>query len=334
MWRAVYEKVCLVARQWTPRPLSSSWREIGAVRVAQYTPEIEGETGLHIVGDATTLVTGESFIFPVRLGGRLPRRKPARTLTSAEHDVLVAVALEHAVPDDSLDYNEIFGAKTQGYPYHTFIVALGLLVEHMLPGIALVHRDISLDNGEQARRGLSAILDEEIALPVVLDEARMRQRLAPVLNGAAVEEAVSNLGPLDSQGSALLTDLLGMLCSTPAARTRHDLEYVVLSCPDPRLLAPETRQMLRDLVEARHASMVRYEVRQRVERWGAAMTRELIARQTSARVRLTSATWDAIEAADLDELTFVYTAICMHTHEWHLHHAIRAVIENHAIRRA
>jgi len=72
-WQRIYEKARRVTKQWTPRPLSSAWREIGAVRVAQYTREIEGTSGLHIVGDAETLTTGESFIFPVALGDRMPR---------------------------------------------------------------------------------------------------------------------------------------------------------------------------------------------------------------------------------------------------------------------
>ena len=38
--------------------------------------------------------------------------------------------------------------------------------------------------------------------------------------------------------------------------------------------------------------------------------------------------------AGVDDLTFVYTAICMDNHEWHLHHAIRAVIENPGMRKA
>jgi hypothetical protein len=50
------------------------------------------------------------------------------------------------------------------------------------------------------------------------------------------------------------------------------------------------------------------------------------------RIRFTATAWDRLEVADLDEPAFVYTAVCLDTREWHLHHAIRAVIESRAIR--
>jgi len=70
-----------------------------------------------------------------------------------------------------------------------------------------------------------------------------------------------------------------------------------------------------------------------VRAWAASPLEE-IADRTVRCMRLTSRTWDFLEVADLDELAFVYTAICMDNHEWHLHHALRAVVENRAMRRA
>jgi hypothetical protein len=92
--------------------------------------------------------------------------------------------------------------------------------------------------------------------------------------------------------------------------------------------------MLRELVASIRSCTANYEMSHRVKQWGAARTLEEIANRTLSCMRLTSRTWDALEAADLDDLTFVYTAICMDNHEWHLHHAIRALIENPGIRRA
>jgi len=51
-------------------------------------------------------------------------------------------------------------------------------------------------------------------------------------------------------------------------------------------------------------------------------------------MRLTSMAWDAIEAADLDELAFLCGAICIGTTRWEVHHAVRAVLENRALRGA
>jgi hypothetical protein len=132
--------------------------------------------------------------------------------------------------------------------------------------------------------------------------------------------------------------ILGMdfLCAAGAVvdETCHELEHVVVSCPDPSLLSVDTRRMLGELVASIRSCISRYEMRHRVKQWGHARTLEEIANRTLSCMRLTSRTWDALEAADLDDLTFVYTAICMDNHEWHLHHAIRAVIENPGMRRA
>ena len=52
----------------------------------------------------------------------------------------------------------LLGSKTQGLPYHSLLVALGLLVENSLPRTAAVYGELSLRDGEEARRGLVAIL--------------------------------------------------------------------------------------------------------------------------------------------------------------------------------
>lgn len=319
-----------MAKRWNPPPLSLGWRDIGRARVAQDTREIDGELGLHIVGDAQTFTTGESFTFPATLGRRRERK---RSRPVAESDVLLAVTRRAASSSVELGYRQLFGAKTQRFPYHTLILALGLLVENSLPRIAMVHGDISLRDAEASHRGLTAILEEALKLPVVLDEKRMRHRLGAAMDGALLERAINDLKPPDEHLIAFAADVLGMFDRTPAGRVRHELQHVVLSCPDAGLLARDTRLMLHDLVEAIHGCMARHKIRQRVGQWGAVRTREAIALQAMSRMRFTSMTWDAIEAADLEELAFVYTAVCVHTTEWHLHHALRAVIENRRIRR-
>ena len=334
-WQRVYQTARQVATRWEPPPLSVAWRDIGNVRVAQYTTDIENTDGLHIVGDTKTLTIGESFIFPVTLGRH--RHTHFRSNKST-YDVLVAVARENGPATQQLSFTDLFGAKTQGFTYHTLIVALGLLVEYLLPGTAVVYGDMAMEDGEQARHGLAAILDEEVALPVVLDEERMRRRLAVAMGGDALEKAVGELVPpdlqLDPQHRAVLANLLGTLDSKPGARVRHELEHVVLSCSDLDLLTSETRRMFHELVAAIRSCMTRHEIRHRVEQWGTTRTLEELAHRTLSCMRLTSRTWNVLEAADLDELAFVYTAICMNNHEWHLHHAIRALIENRAMRRA
>jgi len=93
-WHGIYEKARRVAKHWTPRPLSIAWRQIGAVRVAQYVLDIEDADGLHLVGDAETLTTAESFVFPARLGRG--GTGWGGSLATSHDDVLVALARQHA----------------------------------------------------------------------------------------------------------------------------------------------------------------------------------------------------------------------------------------------
>jgi hypothetical protein len=75
------------------------------------------------------------------------------------------------------------------------------------------------------------------------------------------------------------------------------------------------------------------EIRHRVEQLGASRAREALARATQVRyLRLSSTAWDAVEAADLDELAFLIGATCFDTTRWETHHAVRAVLENRALR--
>ena len=335
-WDAIYDRARRVAQQWTPRPLSLAWRQIGAMRVAQYSLALETPEGLHLVGDADTLATGDSFVFPARLDRAEAWRDREGPPATSEDDVLVAVARRHD-PEAArrVPWRDLLGAKTEGLPYHVLLVALGLLVEHSLPGAAVVYGDISARAGEQARRGLAAILGEELEPPVVVDAPRLRRRLAASLDADALDRAIRELGPADPHVEAIAGDLLGRLRGAPDARARHGLPHAVGSSPDPDRLGTGTGLLVQKLVDVIRSNLARGALREKIEQWGAARTREAIARGTmKSGMRLTSTAWDAIEVADLDELAFLYGAICMDTTGPEVHEAVRAVLENPALRRA
>jgi len=95
------------------------------------------------------------------------------------------------------DLCNLFGAKTQGLPYHVLIVALGLLVENALPGTAVVYGELSPHDGDQARRGLASILGEHFELPVVMDVDRIRRRLVGTMEAGVLDKGLRSLGPPD-----------------------------------------------------------------------------------------------------------------------------------------
>jgi hypothetical protein len=135
-WREVYEKARRVAKEWIPRPLSLAWRGIGSVQVGQYCLDVETPEGLHVVGDAESLTTAESFVLPASLDGAARSERVSPRVV--EGDVLVEVARWLGTgKEGGVSWRELFGGKTQGLPYHGLVVGLGLLVEQELPGAAV-----------------------------------------------------------------------------------------------------------------------------------------------------------------------------------------------------
>ena len=55
-------------------------------------------------------------------------------------------------------------------------------------------------------------------------------------------------------------------------------------------------------------------------------------RVSDAALRLTAMAWDAIEAADLDELAFLLGATFIDTLGWNNDHGVRAILENRTLR--
>lgn len=327
-WRKIYEKARHVASLWVPRPLGIAWRNIGVVRVVQYTPHLETTEGLHIVGDMESLRIGESFVFPATLAHACVRRVVKSSPAPSHDDALVAVAAEQAGKKPTVNVLRLLGAKTQGLPYHVLMVALGLLVENAFPGTAVVYGDISTRDGEQARDGLASILGEKFELPVAVDVARLRRRLASTMNAAAISKAVKTLAPPADE--AVQEELLRRLRSIQRARVSGELEIVAPTCRNPGELQPGTQQVFCALIETIHSNVARWNLRHQVRQWGAARAREAIVQK--CKLRLTAMAWDAIEAADLDELAFLLGATFIDTLGWNNYHGVRAILENRTLR--
>jgi len=306
-WRSIYADARRVAAAWTPQPIAAAWRRIGAEKVVQYTTDVERPDGLHIVGDAVSLTTAERFVFPSTL---VPAFSRDRAQSPGDGDVLVAVARSRRGVPTGLGWWELFGDKTQGLPYHTLVVALGLLVEHRLPATAVVYGDLSTRDAETARRRLAELLGERVELPVVADPARLRGRLAAEIDGDELDVAVRGLAPVHALAESIAADLLGVMRSTSVeSQVRHEL--------------------VRSIRAQVHAT----ELQERISQWEPVRAREAIARATSScELRLTAAAWDAIETADLAELAFMLAAARAHTGGWELHHALRALLENPTLR--
>ncbi|MCI0460445.1 MAG: hypothetical protein L0Z62_26120 [Gemmataceae bacterium] len=86
------------------------------------------------------------------------------------------------LPDEESDNGDVAGyclfrGKSQGYPYHYAMLAVGLLLENTLPGQVVVMGDINRSQAEQAAAWAGTVLHRHLELPIVTDAPRLWQRL-------------------------------------------------------------------------------------------------------------------------------------------------------------
>jgi len=160
-WQSVYDE-SLVLLQHFPAKLSRFDTEIinGQERY-HYTTELimcEGTPNekWQVSGDMVSDKHAESF--------SLARHLDACYAKEDARDVLW-------VRDDALHYiggygYDLFDHKTQGYPYHCAILAVGILVESRFSGNAYVTGDINTEQAEMMTAWCNAILKKMVKKPV------------------------------------------------------------------------------------------------------------------------------------------------------------------------
>jgi hypothetical protein len=84
---------------------------------------------------------------------------------------------------------EVFDSKTQGYPYHYAVLAVGMLLEASFPRHALVCGNITRRQAEQTAEWGTAVLGRRLPLPLIVDGPRLWKR---------VKEAFPASNPLDT----------------------------------------------------------------------------------------------------------------------------------------
>lgn len=77
----------------------------------------------------------------------------------------------------------IFDSKTQGYPYHRYILAICCLIEHRLSGSAILYGNFDDTQAQKAIDWANSILDTPIDLPIVVNYRELYNRLKQIKNG-------------------------------------------------------------------------------------------------------------------------------------------------------
>ena len=82
-----------------------------------------------------------------------------------------------SVKDLEIAYGHIFDAKTQGYDYHNYILAIALLIESRFPLQAVVHGEISKGQMRKAAEWANTLLEHPIRVSDRAEDEKLYQRL-------------------------------------------------------------------------------------------------------------------------------------------------------------
>jgi hypothetical protein len=173
-WQEVYEESLLLLKSEPDGVMGLNHKCFGFANRRYYSREIESYTGepeqrrWHVVGDMKSKKSSESFLMYYDLNYyREKICKPERS----RNDILYSKAR------DKKNYTTVFSSKTQGYPYHHFILAVASLVESRFPSFALATGDIDRNDSQKAVSWANRILKDKIEMPVCTDNDRLRLRL-------------------------------------------------------------------------------------------------------------------------------------------------------------
>jgi hypothetical protein len=116
---------------------------------------------------------------------------------------------------------DLFGNKTQGYPYHLALLAVGILLENRFPGRCFVHGDLEREAIDQTLLWVNAVLGTDFRTPVCNDGAALFERLSRLYRDSGrVIERFEVL--FHGSNEETLRTLLA--CVGPQALQRHEAE--------------------------------------------------------------------------------------------------------------
>ncbi|CAM4137746.1 hypothetical protein VRRI112168_15590 [Vreelandella rituensis] len=217
-WEAAYEESLLLLRRFPAPLLRFEVCEVGGYHRYRLTDEILCDPGTEqerweISGDRISGRRAESF----RLH-RYLHRQISRNPNASETDVDVLWVDEQDAAYPIGAGVDIFGNKTQGYPYHLALLAVGILLENRFPKHCFVHGQLEREPTEQTLSWMNAVLGTDFQLPVCLDGHALYARLAGFYqNQECLIERFQSLF-LGDQQEALRTLIA---CAEPDALQRH-----------------------------------------------------------------------------------------------------------------
>ena len=162
--------------------------------------EIDGHLGVGIYGAYDGCVSAEDQILFRDLSKYLPKQWNTEEIVPQNPDALLCrdALIGRLYDIDELEkYQDckkrIFGNKTQGYPHHVPLLAIGLLLEDRLGKAFTIYGDITRGQIKSAIQWANTILANPISLPDALDNSKLLERIHSFVPRANQISAFMNL---------------------------------------------------------------------------------------------------------------------------------------------
>ena len=125
----------------------------------------------HLEGDLLSRQTAETF--------DLYRHLEAYTKESGQHACYDHSVFKTDEPAYSCSSNglQIWDSKTQGFPYHLAVLAVGIMLENRFPENCYIYGDIKEQQVTEVLRWLETTYNEEYAKPICFDASRLYKKL-------------------------------------------------------------------------------------------------------------------------------------------------------------
>jgi hypothetical protein len=181
-WQRTFNESIVLLQRFPAPLLRFEAGKIGGFYRYQTTTEIlcsRGSEQEHwrISGDQRSGCRAESFEL-YRYLHRYLSGPSARSFNWRSRDVDVLWTNDENVTSPTGDGHELFGNKTQGYPYHYALLAVGILFENRFPGRCFVHGDFDRESAQNVLTWVNSVLGVDFDIPVCLDSERLYTRLA------------------------------------------------------------------------------------------------------------------------------------------------------------
>lgn len=152
----------------------------------------EGYEKWSVSGDLEYMITAESFSLTNRLADYSAKEY-------SEYDDILMTHLFSKYDD----VDNIFDGKTQGEPYHKYVLAIACLLESRFPKDIMVYGDITKEQAIDAINWANKYLKKEITIPVRTDYNKLYDRLKSVVDSHDLLNSIVKL-KIDANEDELL----------------------------------------------------------------------------------------------------------------------------------